>query len=64
MTTDQSHALEKLCERYNVPFRESDYTPAFDLPDGWVNGWIGGWIGGNDHRALYVGCSPEGNIHS
>jgi hypothetical protein len=42
LTDAQIEALKNLCDRYGVEFRESDYTRAFDLPNGWVNGWVGG----------------------
>jgi len=56
MTNKQITALRDLCERYGVAFDPSAYTPQFDLPDGWVAGWVG--------TSIYVGCSPEGNIHT
>ena len=34
MTIAQRDALWKLCGGMNVPFREDDYHPAFDLPPG------------------------------
>ena len=55
MTDSQIIALGRLCERYGVVFDSSNYHPAFDLPTGWVAGWVG---------PIYVGCSPEGDIHS
>ena len=55
MTDAQRAALAQLCKDYHVQFDARAYTPAFDLPDGWVNGWVG---------PIYVGVSPEGNIHS
>lgn len=76
MTDAQREALTALCERYKVPFNEGDYTPAFDLPDGWVDGWVGGvehasrWVdpttGQYEHKAgtIFVGCDPEGRISS
>lgn len=61
MNAKQRTALQKLCDRYNVQFVESDYVVnPFDLPAGWVCGWIGG---GSDPK-LFVGCSPEGHISS
>lgn len=62
MTNAQRDRLWALCGGYNVPFREDDYHPTFDLPDGWVAGWIGGCVTGR--RTLYVGVSPEGESHS
>jgi hypothetical protein len=55
MTPDQRRALARLCERYGVDFDEHAYQPAFDLPTGWLAGTVG---------PIYVGCSPEGEIHS
>ena len=55
MTEAQKDAIRKLCSRYNVPFVEAVYNPTFDLPDNWVAGWVG---------PIYIGCSPEGGIHS
>ena len=60
LTDGQREALARLCDRYNVEFDESNFLPAWDLPKGWVSGWVGG----NEERCLYVGCSPEGEIHS
>ena len=62
MTTAQRDALWELAGRYGVPFREDDYAPAFDLPQGYVAGWVGGQF----HRSakLYVGVSPTGEISS
>ena len=57
MTDAQRAALQRLSERYNVPFDEADFRPTFDLPTGYVAGWIG-------KDRLYVGCSPEGDISS
>ena len=55
MTLDQEHALAAKCRDYKVAYIPGSFKPAFDLPDGWVAGWIG---------PIYVGCSPEGAIHS
>ena len=62
MTIAQRDALWKLCGGMNVPFREDDYHPVFDLPQGYVAGWVGGQF----HRSakLYVGVSPTGEISS
>lgn len=67
MNEKQRAALKALCDRWGgegkgLPFDESHYAPAFDLPDGWV----AGWIGGEPKRTgvIYVGCSPEGVISS
>ena len=55
LTDAQISKLADLCERYGVTFDARNYHPAFDLPTGWVAGWVG---------PIYVGCSPEGDIHS
>jgi hypothetical protein len=62
LTLLQETALYALCERYHVPYDPSHYRPTFDLPDGYVAGWVGGpeYMA----RTIYVGCSPEGEIHS
>ena len=62
MTIAQRDALWELADRYHVPFREDDYHPAFDLPEGYVAGWVGGQF----HRSakLAVGVSPTGEISS
>jgi len=60
MTDAQRQALANVCARFDVPFRESDYAPTFDLP----SDWVAGWLGGADAGAVYVGCSPSGEVHS
>lgn len=62
MTPQQREVLQKLCARYKVEFHHADYTPQFDLPEGYVAGWIGGT--GSGHRTIYIGVSPEGEISS
>lgn len=72
MTTKQRDALWELCGRYNKPFRESDYVlherpSAFSPGVGWVEGWIGGPMfngHNNQGKTIYVGISPEGEVHS
>lgn len=77
MTDAQVEALRGICKRYHVTFREEDYRPAFDLPDGYVAGWVGGPRHGMAFRlegngllertsqtTIYVGVSPEGEISS
>jgi hypothetical protein len=59
MTNEQREALQSLCERYGVEFRETDYRATFDLPSTWVAGYVGG-----DTSTLYVGVSPEGRVNS
>ena len=56
MTEAQKDALQRLCDRYKVEFKEHEFHPGLGSPDGWVEGWIG--------KHIYVGCSPEGEIHS
>jgi hypothetical protein len=55
MTTRQINALQRLCERYKVPFIEDNYAPAYGLPEGYVAGWVG---------PIYVGVDPSGRISS
>jgi hypothetical protein len=57
-TEAQARALFAICERYKVTYRPGDYRPA--LPKGWVEGWVGGY----DAAKLYIGCDPDGRIHS
>jgi hypothetical protein len=70
MTNQQAQTLRTLCERYGVAYDPEHYTPAFDLPTGWVNGWVGGRehatlvLGGSARPTIYVGVSPEGEAHS
>ena len=55
MTPLQHKALRALAERYSVDYETCRFVSGFDLPDGWVHGWVG---------PIYVGCSPEGEVHS
>lgn len=48
-------ALENLCWKYKDTFDATNYTHPFELPEGWVAGWVG---------PIYVGCSPDGEIHT
>jgi hypothetical protein len=65
MTDAQRDTLWRLCGGYNVPFREDDYAPTFDLPKHWVAGWVGGRDGdGSGRTTIYVGVSPEGQANS
>jgi len=61
VTDAQIVALAKLCDRYRVPFDMRKFTHTFDLPQGWVAGWVGG---DDKPGGIYVGCSPDGEIHS
>lgn len=60
LTREQRIALARLSERYGVDFDPMDFSTAYDLPDKWVNGWVGGF----EQQKLYVGVSPEGEVHS
>lgn len=69
MSAAQEDKLRNLCERYGVPFDKTHYQPQFDLP----LGWCAGWLGGGEHvrledghyvKTIYVGVSPEGDLHS
>lgn len=64
LTNAQEEALKALCARYNAPYNPDHYVAAFDLPNGWVCGWVGGPAHQETKRTIYVGCSPEGEIHS
>jgi hypothetical protein len=55
MTEEQVVALTRLCERFEVPFVESNFFASHSCGEGWVEGQVG---------PIFVGCSPEGNIHS
>ena len=62
MNEAQRNALKNICERYRVTFKEEDYTvyPASSsMMAGWAEGWVGGML-----NTIYVGVSPEGQIHS
>lgn len=60
MNEKQREALKNCCDRFGVPFNEEHYfSPCFS-----GKGWVEGWIGGPEHRKIYVGVSPEGNVHS
>lgn len=60
MNDAQRAALQRLSDRYDVPFDVHDWeNEPFDLPPGYV----AGWIGGSAHK-LYVGCDPDGIISS
>ncbi|HEY7348131.1 MAG TPA: hypothetical protein VH599_07395 [Ktedonobacterales bacterium] len=64
LTETQERALGALCLRYHVEYNPDHYLPAFDLPKGWVCGWVGGPALQETRRTVFVGCSPEGEIHS
>jgi hypothetical protein len=60
MNAAQEAALRRLSENYGVKFRAEWFTPAYDLPPGYV----AGWIGGPEVRRLYVGVDQDGRISS
>jgi hypothetical protein len=64
LTLLQEAALYAICERYSVAYQPEHYRPTFDLPEGWVAGWVGGIEQQKVQPTIYVGCSPEGDIHS
>jgi hypothetical protein len=64
LTLLQDVALSSLCERYAVAYDPRHYGPAFDLPPDWVEGWVGGPEIQQTHPTIFVGCSPEGEVHS
>ncbi len=58
MNDAQRNALRDLASRYNVEFDESNffvYRADASMMPGWAEGRVG---------PIYVGCSPEGQIHS
>ena len=73
LTIAQRNSLKDISTRYGVEFRESDYF-IYALDATMMAGWAEGWVGGNDHApnhlggsakpTIYVGVSPEGQIHS
>ena len=56
LTPAQRTSLYELCQLYDVPFYPAAFSWSFDLNPGWVSGWIG--------DAVFVGCSPDGEISS
>lgn len=65
----QQAALWGLCSRYDVEYQETDYLvyPANSvMMPGWAEGWIGGFqhAAGTEHPTIFVGVSPEGEVHS
>lgn len=66
MNMAQRDTLQKLCAAYKVPFRETDYQPQPELPEGYVAGWIGGgnmWDN-TTKGTIYVGVDPAGQASS
>lgn len=58
MNDKQREALRNLAFRYNVNFDESKFL-VYKQDSTMMPGWAEGWVG-----PIYVGCSPEGRIHS
>ena len=58
MNDKQREALRNLAFRYNVDFDESKFR-VYKQDSTMMPGWAEGWVG-----PIYVGCSPEGQIHS
>ena len=58
MNDKQREALRDLASRYKVEFDETKFI-VFSKDRSMMPGWAEGWVG-----PIYVGCSPEGAIHS
>ena len=64
MNAKQETALRALVGRYNGLWNDSLFLPAgnlLGLPEGYVAGWV---PDSNGKDRIFVGCSPEGEIHS
>lgn len=66
MSDAQRNKLWEMCGRYNVPFREDDYSLK---PNGMVEGWAGGFelesLGPPAKpKTIYVGVEPNGDSHT
>ncbi|WP_275232339.1 hypothetical protein [Rhodococcus qingshengii] len=63
VTEAQIAKLKLLCERFGVPFIESDYAVN---TGSWMRGWVEAWVGGSDQmgKTLFVGFDPDGSSHS
>ncbi len=63
----QQTALQGICDRYGVGYNPTHYlvypADAVMMP-GWAEGWVGGADIQQEHRTIYVGCSPDGEINS
>lgn len=59
MNDKQREALQRVCENFHAEFKEEHYSP-----EPFMDGWFGGWIGGVRDQNIYVGVSPEGEVHS
>lgn len=55
MNLKQFEALSGLCSRYGIPFEPDRFFPSYGST-GFVEGPVG--------DKIYVGCDPEGRIHS
>lgn len=55
LTGAQRDSLSELTARYNVAFQPSAFRPDSTCGDGWVSGPVG---------SIFIGCSPDGAIHS
>jgi hypothetical protein len=66
LTDAQVEAIERIHKRYGgVEWHPRDFWHTFDLPDGWVAGWVKRKDRSNGpERALYIGVSPDGEVHS
>lgn len=74
MNDKQREALAALCARWGgpesggVPFDEAHYYASgrsSAYGEGWLfEGWVGGYDFQSTRRTLYVGCLPDGSIHS
>jgi hypothetical protein len=64
LTEAQDVSLQRICEAFQVEYNPDHYHPIFDLPPDWVAGWVGGVAQQFTRRTIYIGCSPEGEIHS
>lgn len=63
MNDAQRDALWNICGRYNVPFREDDYT-LHPKDACMMAGYAEGWVGGKPFNTIFVGVSPDGCISS
>lgn len=60
VTVAQVVALIDLCRRYHVTYDPRHYLPTAECGPGWIQGWLGG----HEHMTIFVGVSPEGQVHS
>jgi hypothetical protein len=77
LTPAQDSALRNICGRYGVEYAREHYfvyPPDSVMMAGWAEGWVGGRRHANPQYAapeqpagkptIYVGVSPEGEVHS